>query len=129
MKLTQTIDQIMVVLTHYFDGLYHADENILAPLFHREARYINTVTGDYMNYSLDDYLDIVKQRQSPASKGHKRNDNIISIEFDGANMSFVKLSMTMLGRTYLDYLTLIFTDNHWQIVSKVFSYKLIQGES
>ncbi|WP_340677740.1 nuclear transport factor 2 family protein [Paraglaciecola sp.] len=127
MNSTHTIEQVMVVLESYFDGLYHADSNILAPLFHSDARYVNTVAGDYMNYSMSEYLSTVKERKSPASLAQSRCDNVISIEIDGESMCFAKLSMMMLGREYLDYLTLIFSDGRWQIVSKVFSYKAIKG--
>lgn len=125
MKSKDTFGQISLVIESYFNGLYHADSHILEPLFHADARYVNTVSGDYVNYSMTEYLSIVKERESPASLGQSRRDNIISIEFDGENMCFAKLSMTMFGRKYLDYLTLIFSNNCWQIVSKVFSYKSI----
>lgn len=127
MKSKQTFDPIIKIVETYFDGLYHSDANTLERLFHADARYVNAVTGEYMNYSIPEYLLIVRERTSPACLGQSRNDNIISIEFDGENMCFAKLSMTMLGRKYLDYLTLILSDNRWQIVSKVFSYKPIKG--
>ena len=115
----------MTVIEAYFDGLYQADSDILKPLFHADARYINAVAGDYMNYSMGEYFAIVKDRKSPATLGQSREEHIISLEFDGEYMGFAKLSMTMLGRKYLDYLTLMYSDNRWQIVSKVFSYKPI----
>lgn len=123
------LEQMMTVIEVYFEGLYQADSDLLKPLFHVDARYINTVAGDYMNYSMTEYLSIVKNRKSPATLGQLREDHIISLEFDGENMGFAKLSMTMLGRKYLDYLTLMYSDNRWQIVSKVFSYKPIQGNT
>jgi len=127
MKSKPTIEQVMDVVERYFDGLYHADANILEPLFHADARYVNSVAGDYMNYSILEYLSIVRDRKSPASLGQSRTDNVIFIEFESESMCFAKLSMTMLGREYLDYLTLIFSDGRWQIMSKIFSYKPIIG--
>ncbi len=115
----------MTVLESYFEGLYQADSDILKPLFHADARYVNTVAGEYTNYSMIEYFTIVRDRRSPATHGQLREDHIISLELDGENMGFAKLSMTMLGRKYLDYLTLMYSDNRWQIVSKVFSYKPI----
>jgi len=129
MASKQSFEQIMTVLESYFEGLYQADSDILKPLFHADARYINTVAGDYMNYSMIEYFTIVRDRRSPATHGQLREDHIISLEFDGQNMGYAKLSMTMLGRKYLDYLTLMYSDNRWQIVSKVFSYKPLQGNT
>jgi len=129
MACKETIEEIMLVVKAYFEGLYRADSAILKPLFHADARYVNTVAGDYMNYSVEKYLSIVDTRTSPAAKDKSRKGQIISIEFDGQCMGFVKLSMTMLGRQYLDYLTLIFVNNQWQIMSKVFSYKTDRGST
>lgn len=129
MALKQPYEQIITVLEAYFEGLYQADSDILRPLFHDDARYVNTVAGDYKNYSMIEYLTVVRDRTSPATLGQLREDHIISVEFDGENMGFAKLSMTMLGRKYLDYLTLMYSDNRWQIVSKVFSYKPKQGNT
>ena len=125
MTSKQSFEKIMTVLESYFEGLYQADSDILKPLFHADARYVNTVAGEYTNYSMVEYFTIVRDRRSPATYGQLREDHIISLEFDGQNMGFAKLSMTMLGRKYLDYLTLMYSDNRWQIVSKVFSYKPI----
>lgn len=119
----------MTVIDAYFEGLYQADSDMLKPLFHGDARYINTVAGDYMNYSMTEYFAIVRDRKSPATLGESRQDHIISLEFNGESMGFAKLSMTMLGRKYLDYLTLMYSGNRWQIVSKVFSYTPIQGNT
>jgi len=118
----QHLSDVVDVLEVYFEGLHHADSKKLAKVFHRDARYVNTVEGDYMNYSIPEYFDIVDSRESPASSGEARAERIISVEFGGSRMAFVKASMTMMGRDYLDFLT--FTRDHdgWRIMSKVFSY-------
>lgn len=110
------------ILQTYFDGLYHADSKILADIFHPDARYVNTVKGDYMNYSISEYFKIVDQRKSPASQGEPRNDRIQSIEFGGQRMAFAQTKMTMMGRDYLDFLTLTFDGSGWRIMSKIFTY-------
>lgn len=110
------------VLEIYFEGLYHADSKMLAGIFHRDARYVNAAEGDYMNYSIPEYFDVVNSRKPPASSGEARADRTVSIEFGDDRMAYVKASMTMLGREYLDFLTLIHDDGRWQIISKVFTY-------
>jgi hypothetical protein len=127
MDCATPIDQIVGLVEGYFEGLYRADSDILRPLFHNDARYVNTVSGDYMNYSLKDYLLLIDQRTAPAASNQTRIERIISIEHDGRNMAFVKLSMVMLNRQFLDYLTLVFANQRWQIISKVFSYQPEQG--
>ncbi len=116
------ISSIIGVLENYFEGLYQADSKILAKAFHPDARYVNAKDGDYMNYALSDYFAKVDQRTPPASTGQIREDVINSIEFGGDRMAFVKATMTMMGRDYLDFLTLVYDDGRWQIMSKIFSY-------
>jgi hypothetical protein len=109
-------------LQGYFDGLYHADVKQLAKVFHPDARYVNMIDGDYMNKSLAEYFAMVDQRTPPASKGQPREDRIFSIEFGGSKMAFVRASMTMMGREYLDFLTLTHDQDGWRIMAKIFTY-------
>jgi len=121
-KYPDAYKDVVGILQSYFDGLYYADSNILADVFHPDAHYVNTVKRDYMNYSISEYFKIVDQRKSPASQGEPRNDRILSIEFGGQRMAFVKAKMTMMGRDYLDFLTLTFDENGWRVMSKLFTY-------
>lgn len=118
--------QILVLLNNYFDGLYHADASTLAKIFHPDASYINTMEHEYTCLSLKEYLTVITHRQSPAERNEPRDENVVNIELQSESMAFVKLTMQMIGREYLDYLTLIKTENCWRIITKVFSYQTIQ---
>ncbi len=118
-KATTDIHSLMAV---YFEGLYLADTNMLAGVFHPDARYVNMVENDYMNKSLVEYFTAVDERVPPAVNGDSRCERVISVELGGERMAFVKASMTMLGREYLDFLTLTFDQYGWRIMSKVFTY-------
>jgi len=114
--------EVTEVLQGYFDGLYHADTKRLAKVFHPDARYVNMIDGDYMNKSLAEYFEMVDGRTPPASKSQPRKDRIFSIEFGGSKMAFVRASMTMMDREYLDFLTLSHDQNGWRIMTKIFTY-------
>lgn len=118
----QKMADVVGVLETYFEGLYCADTNTLSQVFHPDARYVNTVEGDYMNYSVREYFEIVDGRTPPAKNGEDRIDRIDSIEFGEGQMVFAKVSIVMMGREYHDFLTLIHDSNDWRIISKVFSY-------
>lgn len=122
MASRHAISDIEAVIEAYFEGLYYADSEKLAEVFHRDARYVNMVENDYMNLSTHEYFDLVDHRAAPASSREERADRILSIEIAAAGMAFVKASMTMLGRNYLDFLTLVLDGNEWRIMSKVFTY-------
>ncbi|MEH6405619.1 MAG: nuclear transport factor 2 family protein [Sneathiella sp.] len=129
MREFNTYKDVVGLMQSYFDGLYHADSKILADVFHPDARYVNMMEGDYMNYSRSEYLEIIEQRTSPASQGEQQDDQILSIEFGGSHMAFVKARMIMMGREYLDFLTVTFDDGGWKIMSKIFTYNLQKGEA
>ncbi|KZL00290.1 MULTISPECIES: nuclear transport factor 2 family protein [unclassified Pseudovibrio] len=122
MSNPQAFAEVQRVMTGYFDGLYHADTKALAEVFHHDARYVNMIEGDYMHKSLSEYFEMVDRRIPPASKGEPRQDRIHSMEFGGSQMAFVKASMTMMNREYLDFLTLTKDQHGWRIMTKIFTY-------
>jgi len=93
---------VLGIMKAYFDGLYYADTKRLVEVFHPDARYVNMIADDYMNKSLSEYFEMVDSRTPPASRGDPRQDRIFSIEFGGSKMAFVRASMTMMDREYLD---------------------------
>lgn len=117
----QNFATIVQMMKTYFDGLYQADSKALANVFHPDARYVNALQGDYMNRSMPEYFTVVDGRVPPAHTGDERDDQILSIKFGVNRMAFVEAQMTMSGRVYFDYLTLIFDDGEWRIIAKVFS--------
>lgn len=117
----QNFAAIVHAMEIYFDGLYQADSKTLANVFHPDARYVNALEGDYMNRSMPEYYTVVDGRVPPAQTGDERDDQILSIKFGVNRMAFVEAQMTMSGRVYLDYLTLIFDDGEWRIIAKIFS--------
>ncbi|WP_261842039.1 nuclear transport factor 2 family protein [Aliamphritea ceti] len=119
----KAIATICSAMDVYFEGLYLADTEVLAKVFHPDARYVNMVEGDYMNKSLAEYFAAVDKRIPPAANGDARCERIISVELGGERLAFVKASMTMLEREYTDFLTLTFDQHGWRIMSKVFTYQ------
>jgi len=122
---TGDIEPIVCILHQYFEGLYQADSRILAEAFHPDARYINTVSGDYTNLSMPDYFKVIDKRQAPSESDDDYHSKVISIELGDTQMAFAKVSIVMMGRQYLDFLTLTHTDDEWKIMSKVFSFQAV----
>lgn len=114
--------EVIEIMNGYFDGLYHADTKRLAKVFHPDLHYVNMIEGDYMCKSLTEYFSAVDQRTPPADKGETRQDQIFSIEFGGSKMAFVRASMTMMDREYLDFLTLTHDHHGWRVMTKIFTY-------
>lgn len=104
----------------YFDGLYHADAGKLATVFHPKAIYATADEMPLLYRTMDEYLPVVAERKSPASRNEPRRDLIESIEFAGENTAFARVRCSIGTKDFIDFLTLVRTDGAWWIMAKVF---------
>ncbi|TDF37439.1 hypothetical protein EYS14_14920 [Alteromonadaceae bacterium M269] len=114
--------KIMVCVEAYIKALYHADSVAMETLFHPEARYINTNEDGYVNYSRSDYIGILKDRNPPSATQSSLSEKIISLHLGGNTLAFVELSLVMMERQYLDFLTFTKWHGEWVIMNKAFSF-------
>lgn len=110
------------VISKYFDGLYNSDTSLLGEVFHPQAHYVCATDGSILYYEMDEYFPIVDKRPSPASRGEKRNDRILSVEFAGPVTALARVECSIATKFFTDFLTLIYVDKKWRIISKVFHY-------
>ncbi len=115
---------VMSVLSDLFDGLYNSDTSKLAKVFHPTAHYVCVTDGTFLRRTMDEYFPIVDQRPSPASRNEPRHDRIISIEFAGPVTALARVECSIGPKFFTDFLTFIFINERWQIISKVFHYDL-----
>jgi hypothetical protein len=97
------IEAVEKVVWTYLDGLYEGDTGKLGQAFHEVS-----------------HLYSVKGRASPKSKGLKRTDRIVSVDFSGPETAFVKVECSIHPRYFTDYLTLLKLNGGWKVVSKTY---------
>ena len=124
MNTAEPYQAILDTLEIYFQGLHQASSEQLARVFHPDARYVSAVADDHRILSFPEYRQVIDQRVAPADAGEPRQERVVSIELEGTAMAFVRLEMTMLGRRYTDFLTLIPHRGRWSIIAKIFHYYL-----
>ncbi len=115
---------IVQVMSEYFDGLHHSDSNRLSRVFHPQAHYVCPTEDALVYRTMSEYFPIVDARESPASRGEPRHDRIVSIEFSGPALAFVRAECSIGPKFFTDFLTFIRTNDQWQIISKVFHFDL-----
>lgn len=115
---------VIRLLTDYFDGLYYSDSERLSRVFHPRAHYVCVTSGELQHLSMAEYLPIVARRESPASRAEPRQDRIVSIEFAGDVTARARVECAIGPKHFDDFLTLVFIDDRWQIMSKIFHYEL-----
>jgi Putative lumazine-binding len=117
-------DAVIEVLQDYFEGLYRSDSLILRRVFHPSALYACATDGSLLTLRMEEYFPIIDKRPSPASRADPRTDRIVSIEFAGPVTALARVECSILPKRFTDLLTLIFVDERWQVISKVFHYEL-----
>lgn len=120
----EPIEAIGDVLDTYFDGLYRSDTRLLRQVFHPSARYVTATADPIVVWSMDEYFPVVDDRPAPADTGAARRDRIVSIELAGPTTAVARVECRIPPRSFTDILTLIHTDDRWQIISKVFHYDI-----
>ena len=113
--------QISNVVSRYFEGIYTGNVDQLTSSFHSNAFLYGDVKGKPYLKSLEDYLDSVQHRKSPAELGEENHMKIISLEILG-DVAIAKLHVPMLGYNYYDFLSLAVVKGEWKIVNKIFSH-------
>jgi len=117
---------VIGTISRYFDGLYNSDISMLEKVFHPRAHYVCATNGSILYLNMNEYFPMVDNRPSPASRRENRNDRILSVDFAGPVTAYARVECSIDTKCFTDFLTLIFVDNKWQIISKVFHYEIIE---
>ncbi|MFO7704818.1 MAG: nuclear transport factor 2 family protein [Halopseudomonas sp.] len=107
---------IAALLGHYFDGLHRADTALLGGIFDDAAH----LYAPGVRRSKQQWLELVANRPVPAALGHAFAYQILSVELTG-EQALAKVSCPLLGRHYIDYLSLLKEQGQWRIVAKLYA--------
>ena len=114
------VEAVEQVVWTYLDGLYEGDTTKLAKAFHEVSHLYSLEDGGVSDLPRADWLQLVESRPSAKTRGLKRTDRIVSIDFSGPETAFVKLECSIHPRYFTDYLTLLKLPQGWRVVSKTF---------
>jgi hypothetical protein len=115
---------IVDLLKRYYDALYRCDTALLATVFHASAQYFTASSGELLHLDMNSYFPIVEQRISPESSGEPYTFSIDSIELAGAVTAIARIRSSMLGKDFVDLLSLVQLEGKWKIIAKVFHYTI-----
>lgn len=121
MQEQQARQEIIELLTHYFDGLYHGDSARLREVFHPQAQLFGEVRGAPYQNTLDGWLNAVANRPSPHSKGESFKMETLEVQLHN-QIAYVRAHCPMLGFNYFDYLALMHNGERWLITNKLFTH-------
>lgn len=111
---------ITELLHKYLDSLYASDADRLGQVLHPSALYATVADGAVLTRTMAEYLPIVAGRESGATRGDRRSEQVRSITLLAPTLATAVVSVFMGGHDYVDALTLLRVEGRWQIAAKVF---------
>ena len=105
---------------YYFQGSYEGDLNKLKEIFHPATRLFGDVKGQPYSKTLDEWLDVVANRESPKDSGKSFKGAILSIKVVNS-VAAAEVQVKAYDMVYHDFLSLHRINGKWVIVSKIMS--------
>jgi len=104
----------------YFKGIYEGDVTLLGSTFYDNALLFGDVKGQPYYKTLAQYLDGVKNRQSPKDSGKPFSGDIIASEIVNS-IAVVRVQVKMYDFSYFELLSFHKFNDKWLIVNKMIS--------
>ena len=118
--------EIVEALSTYFDGFYEGDIDKLKTIFHPSAHLFSATDGPLQDDAMAVVYARVADRAKPSDRGQQRLDRILSIDKSGAESALAKVQIANGLKLFTDYLNLLKIDGRWQIISKIYTYVLLE---
>lgn len=118
--------ELVQAMQLYFDGFHEGDVETLKKVFHPACHLMSSATGELVDDPMGAVYARVAGRAAPASTGQPRHDHILSIDLAGPETALVKCQIAIAPKLFTDYLNFARIDGEWRIVSKVFTFVMIE---
>lgn len=103
---------------YYFKGIYEGDLNALGNILNPGTLLFGDVRGKPYAKTLDQYLDGVKNRQSPKDSAKPFKGTIHTINVINS-IAVAKIHVKMYDFEYDEFLSFHKIENQWMIVNKM----------
>ena len=111
--------ELLQAVDTYFRALYACDVNLLDSVFHPASTLFDV---DEETVTVDPYpawREVVANRQSPASIGQSREEEVVNIDWLSDDAASVHVRLRVLDSIFVDHLSFVRGPEGWQIVAKV----------
>src|SRR5882757_8804609 len=121
METTQDSLTITEVLENkYFKGIYEGDTALLSTVYYGGTLLFGDVKGQPYAKTLEQYLDGVKNRQSPKESGKPFKGEILCIRIV-KSIAIAEVKVKMYDFVYHEFLSFHKIDRQWFLVNKMIS--------
>ncbi|NQZ07229.1 MAG: nuclear transport factor 2 family protein [Algicola sp.] len=109
-------DSVTAVIQNYFDGLHQGDVTKLRSIFHHDV----CLKAPGIRRTMTQWLADVANRPIPAQQGQAFEFKLLSIDVV-KDQAMVKIQCPLFDFNYIDFIGLLKEDDHWLIVSKMYT--------
>jgi quinol monooxygenase YgiN len=125
LKKMETQNESIAVISQllesrYFKGIYEGDTTLLSTVYHPGTLLFGDVKGQPYAKTLEQYLDGVRNRQSPKNSGKPFKGEILDIRVVNS-IAVAEIRVTMYDFVYQEFLSFHKMDGRWLLVSKMIS--------
>ena len=113
-------DIARILTDTYFKGIYEGDTKLLANAYYPGTLLFGDAAGKPYFKTIAQYLDGVKNRQSPKDSGKPFKGEILSIEIINT-IAMAMVRVKMYDFNYFELLSFHQLDGKWVIVNKMIS--------
>jgi hypothetical protein len=115
---TDSADIAGILTNAYFKGIYEGDVALLGSAFYPGTLLFGDAGGKPYFKTLAQYLDGVKNRQSPKDSGKPFNGEIVSVQIVNS-IAVAYVHVKMYDFNYFELLSFHKLDGKWLIVNKM----------
>jgi len=115
---TASLEISQALEDYYFKGIYEGDLHALNNIYQPGILLFGDVKGVPYAKTLDQYLDGVKNRQSPRDSGKPFKGEILNIRVVNS-IAVAEVKVKMYDFLYHEFLSFHKIDGQWRIVNKM----------
>lgn len=105
---------------NYFKGIYEGNLNLLEQIYYSGTLLFGDVKGQPYFKTLPQYLDGIKNRQSPKDSGKPFKGEIVNIKVINT-IAIAEVKVKMYDFNYHEFLSFHKLDGKWLLVNKMMS--------
>lgn len=125
--MTSNTDLTNAVET-YFDGIHQCSTDKLYAVFHPASSLFDADNGTVFAEPIENFVQDVGKRISPASVGQAREAEILMIDYLSPISATVKIRIRAHKNVFVDHLGFVKGELGWQIVCKTWHLESIRDD-
>jgi len=103
----------------YFELMHHQDMDLFERVFHPDSVLYGVVEAALNIRPCAVYREAMATRRSPAELGETRRDTLIGFDQISPTLALLKMQLEMFGGVMQDYLNIVFLDDQWWVMAKM----------